>query len=1205
MTIARSLLYLAVASQVVPASALFAQTTIYLRSSAPPGFVIQGASNATPIVIQTQSAHGLSTGDTVSIVGVCSNSNQSSPANGIRKVKAVVDSTHFSITDLQGNDVAANGPWCDGSTAYYGASTQIGGKLTAFTLSPGPHGWLDGTNGTLNRKLSLGTQNGLAAIAVASNVATVTTSYNHGISVNDRVSVWNTVSSALNNSGNPYTVTAATATTFQFAATGVADGTYTTNAACGPGGTDNCVRVSQLAYAGNPWWDRIVTDTAAWMTGSAYKYLYDGGTEGNAGQFSLPSYWAEASARFYVDQTNSAMLNVATYALNHIQRLAGVNFEANEAFNDAGNWELSDFASYSLHDIAFVYLVASPYLTAQQKQTFLDKIYNDVDDPSATLCNRVAPHQKVLASGSAQGGSANTIILAASEPHADGYYVNNVIQTPSGSGLVTGYVASTKTATVSAPWTAPSAGTAYTIYATISRNGATITGYNTTFTQDVASGDSVIGTNAWYVFPADGESYVSAVNADASLTVISPTNVLANATPSILWWNTQWRTGDCGLGWLQKHWVGYMGAVTALYPVRGGQTSDPISGPYIGQNNGNTWVAGHLAMDFAAAADDPRALRDLAAIHTAWFDYFLRWGLHYFTGFAADGSYYSFGRDTIDAPDAAWLVQNALAGAVPAYPSMDTSGNWIKGVTLLRMYLPYPDLRWDPGVGMNVAWPARFGAQTGQNQIEGNSQLGAAWILDHGFAFAPGAPATQYLKNWLGAHDLASQYRIESGYAVQALLKLDPRIVSLDYTAQPHQYLFTATSQPVCAALTGWPCPSTFRGDGVISRTGWTTSTDTHVMFEARAYWGGHDTPEIGSLRVYKAGALLDSDSLPAGAGIETYDTTRLDTAIEFGGANSIYGGQSLNAPATANIIRWASANHGAWDTAYGDQNSTYAYALADLSGAYQTTYNRVQRHFIHFKKPGTEEILVQFDDVDATNAPTALRTQVHYPQNGELASAGADYDEGQTTCPGPNGCSGLNVDRLILEQENGGSDAHNPARTFGLISRFLSPGAIFVRDDNNTFTGANGHTHRVSICAGSSCGSTANTLEAIIVHKVAGSLSDTSLTATALNPTSSWTGVQTTDKVALFARGGALPTSVTFTTTHSGTAQYLVAGLAAGMYTVTVNGATVVPAARVYGFDNSLYFESTAGTVSIAGSVAQAGTTVSGGLALSGQIAH
>jgi hypothetical protein len=103
-----------------------------------------------------------------------------------------------------------------------------------------------------------------------------------------------------------------------------------------------------------------------------------------------------------------------------------------------------------------------------------------------------------------------------------------------------------------------------------------------------------------------------------------------------------------------------------------------------------------------------------------------------------------------------------------------------------------------------------------------------------------------------------------------------------------------------------------------------------------------------------------------------------------------------------------------------------------------------------------------------------------------------------------------------------------------------------------------------------------------LTVHKVA-TQPDTSLTATPLNPDANWTGVQTTDKVALFARGGLTrPSPTTFTTTHGGTAQYLIAGLAAGTYQVTVGGNAVLGATTVSDGDNTLYFESTAGAVVI-----------------------
>jgi len=54
------------------------------------------------------------------------------------------------------------------------------------------------------------------------------------------------------------------------------------------------------------------------------------------------------------------------------------------------------------------------------------------------------------------------------------------------------------------------------------------------------------------------------------------------------------------------------------------------------------------------------------------------------------------------------------------------------------------------------------------------------------------------------------------------------------------------------------------------------------------------------------------------------------------------------------------------------------------------------------------------------------------------------------------------------------------------------------------------------------------------------------------------------------------------FTTSHSGTAQYLIAGLAAGTYQVTVGRNPVLGGTTVSDGDNTLYFESTAGAVVI-----------------------
>jgi hypothetical protein len=271
----------------------------------------------------------------------------------------------------------------------------------------------------------------------------------------------------------------------------------------------------------------------------------------------------------------------------------------------------------------------------------------------------------------------------------------------------------------------------------------------------------------------------------------------------------------------------------------------------------------------------------------------------------------------------------------------------------------------------------------------------------------------------------------------------------------------------------------------------------------------------------------------------------------------------------------------------------------------------------VDMKKPGTEHVLFRYDFYDlAAPDATSMAVHTHYPQNGEiLGAAGVDnnigYSEANvTSCPGSGGCGSLNTNRAILEQETGATALPGaPSPNANLISQFVVPSGapnVFVQWDGSSYSGAGGHTNRVSVCADSAstgaCGATGQTrLEVIQVHKVA-TQPDTSLTVTALNPDANWTGVQTTDKVVLFARGGTTQTALTgFTTTHSGTAQYLIGGLTTGVYTVTVGGVVKWTGAVADG-DNSVEFESTSGSVIVTtGTLNMLGTITRGNTAVGG----
>ena len=1203
---------------------LWPQPTIYLRAPGYAGFVVTGVSNATPAVVQTASAHGLNAGDTVTIWGVMasvSGSCVSSTANGLRTVRSVIDSTHFAIADLSGNSIAANGPWCDGGIS--GKETggpQAGGKVQAFTPVAEPRGWLDGPTGTVMRKLALGTNNGLVSLVVSGNVATATTSYNHGIAAGNQVGVWGSGVTALDNSGKPYTITSATSTTFTFTTSGVASGTYSnSNNTCGANANQDCLRISQLAWTGSIFWDAAVNrDLSGWEIGNGYKHVFDGGTL--YGGALVPEAWGLAALKAIVDPADTQMVNIARYCVDHIERASGVSWTINEQMQDGLNNDLNDYASYIAYGASICYMGARPYLSAAEKQTFADKMYNGVDWLTGTTCNKThtGMQQEILATGTAQGGSATTIVVAATDSAADGYYVNNVIQaTVSGNlsyGLVTGYTASTKTATV-ASWSngTPASGTAYSIFATATIGstaaGTTteITGYNTHFTTDFQVGDAIEVTNNLLAnnFVQSAESYVSVINSDTSMTVInSSSSVASTSVPSIVWILHQWQPGDCGLRWAQNHWGGAMGASPSLYPPNGGVLSAvQITGtvpqtPTLGGNNGYTRTAAWTALNLELVDDDARAIPALAESESQFWDWHMRLTWNYSTGLEHSGAAYSFGRVELDGQRGVF----ALAQSVPALASgMDLTGNWVSQVPMMQMYATYPDRRWD-GYHFDP-WPTRWGASTAVNAING-SYSAASWQTQPSFYWLPNDIRTQYFFKFASTFccvfhgtDLNPWADIwDQGSAWFGLMAVDPRITGADYTVQPNQYAFVNSSAATACANTGWSCPASTRADGVISHTGWGSLaspnlTATQVFFDARSFVGDHDAQEMGSLRIYKVGHLLNMDNNPPGNGIEQSDTTTIDTVPRLGGrtaTQSMQGPPTTNNPAASNITRWASASHGTWDMSYGDANSRYAYAMADLTGAYLNPPNRAQRHMIHFKKPGTEEIVIQFDDIDVSNTPTQVETHIHYAQNGETNIDG--YNEGNTTCPGNGGCSALNSSRLIQSMEDGNSDGRDPVRQYGIISSFLSPGTIFVRDDGSSYQGGNGHTHRVSLCGGSSCGATVSQFEAFIVHKIASGLSDTSLTAKLLSPDPAWAGLETTDaagtagKVALIARGGRTPFNAILQTDHPGTGQYLIAGLQPGfVYDVNRNAdGTNITSQAVSNGDSSLYFEAPAGSYSI-----------------------
>jgi hypothetical protein len=249
------------------------------------------------------------------------------------------------------------------------------------------------------------------------------------------------------------------------------------------------------------------------------------------------------------------------------------------------------------------------------------------------------------------------------------------------------------------------------------------------------------------------------------------------------------------------------------------------------------------------------------------------------------------------------------------------------------------------------------------------------------------------------------------------------------------------------------------------------------------------------------------------------------------------------------------------------------------------------------------------------------------------VITAGGYYGNAPTQATVTNGtatCSGT----ATVTVDGGAND--DPVRQYGLITNVIIPSGVTMgvqwdcpigggpggSDEcqaSSTYSGGYGWTDRETYFAGSTYGSTGNTaFEAVVVGKIAQSLSDTTLTSTALNPDSNWAGVHACGAVSCFnylgSRGGATYSAVTsFTVGNNGTPQqYFLGGLATGTYAITVGGSAVPgsPFTVVAG-DNSVTFNLASGTtggavvVNGSGPAVAAGSLVGGGVKNSGVIIH
>jgi hypothetical protein len=364
----------------------------------------------------------------------------------------------------------------------------------------------------------------------------------------------------------------------------------------------------------------------------------------------------------------------------------------------------------------------------------------------------------------------------------------------------------------------------------------------------------------------------------------------------------------------------------------------------------------------------------------------------------------------------------------------------------------------------------------------------------------------------------------------------------------------------------------------LISRTGYSSNTDTLLNFYAMAeQYNDHNAPCFSGAcwypadyRIFKGNFLLAPDGDKAFGGNYSAVGAYWNNA---GGAQSGYIelGGAYHLPETGDVPLNAKM-----PLAVADPQNRFAYALADSTASYTSAGNasRVHRHLIDFKKKATQQFVVVYDSV-ATTAGEMIRTYLHYPNN---QTASADKTKGNTT--------------LSSAQVTSSSPGTGNGDATQLLTQVLAPAgtnSLYVYTDkaDGTYSGGSNTTFRVSVCAsasGTSCDSKATSAEFVVVHEpVTGTANSLPKIGMVSTIDADHRGVEIlgdSPKVAVFPRNGQTYTKASFTTTHAGTAQYLVTGLGAGTYNVTANGASVINKAAVDAGDATLYFESASGTI-------------------------
>ena len=527
---------------------------------------------------------------------------------------------------------------------------------------------------------------------------------------------------------------------------------------------------------------------------------------------------------------------------------------------------------------------------------------------------------------------------------------------------------------------------------------------------------------------------------------------------------------------------------------------------------------------------------------------------------------------------------------------------------------------WDTGYGVNFNGSMTAGMQL---LMFAKGMLVAANLY-------PDDPATPMVwdyfrnrrKDW---GDMAEQGGWANYVTVMwALPFYDPLAPSKSATEYPLQAGLIDTDAQECIDAGLYCRPDTAMAIA-LSQTGW-TETDTQVMIQGQAAlpaWNEDNYGTAGNITILQnngenSAFLLGGNGVGSG-GLGSGQTP--SSGLYDGNTISIYNKKKGDSwLGKGRQYHYAAMERFAGDPVTGPADNSYAYAMINLTPKVRDAANkydaaaatqqsfytpdakalRVQRHVMHLKSgSGKPNYVVTYDDVN-TGVPNELRAYWHY-QISDMGGPPVRHPSWITTYDPVSRTVVLTVPKTgrLTSRFLAVSGLGNPgialvredtdAPWCNVISKFNLEGVCagnYAKSVGGLPDAVNTGSYRVHVCSsadGVTCEDETSG-EWITVHRSSTSTKDVmpSLNQPACRP--ACTVVEILDsaypKVAMFARRGALLSSASFQTTHSGTAQYVISGLAAGSYRVVVGTQSVASAVTVKDGDNTLAFSAPAGAV-------------------------